>query len=352
MNLSNLIESRGGRITFADFMEQALYHPKRGFYRSGQVQFGENGDFITHPDLCSPFFARALVRQIASMWNEMERPKHFDLIEMGAGNGTLAKDFLYEAKLEFPAFYGALKMVLIEISPELIRQQQRKIPRSYHHKIEFIQGSVLDYSWQEIRGCVLSNELFDSLPVHKVRQIDHRLAEIYVTWDKAKRTFHEVSGPLSTPEIQDYFNRLRINLDPGQEFYVNLNAMRLIKNIALAIQEGYHLVIDYGTTADHLIAEDLCRLYTFKKHVRGSYPYKDLGKTDLTSTVDFSSLVLAGQEEHLSKLLYLDEYRYFKHWLGWKRDFDSGYEATKILENFFHDGFKVLIQGKNVPELK
>lgn len=352
MNLSIYIERRGGRISFADFMEQALYHPRHGFYRAGQVEFGESGDFITHPDLCSPYFARALVRQIASMWNEMERPKSFDLIEMGVGNGILTRDFLEEAKNEFPALYEALKVVLIEISPELIRQQQRNISRVHHSKIDFIQGSVLDHSWQDICGCVLSNELFDALPVHKVKKVGGDLAEIYVVWDERNKVLTETYGPLSNPEIETYFNRLHIDLDEEQEFYVNLNAVRLIKNIALAMQQGYHIIVDYGTTADHIIDEDLSRLYTFKKKIRGSYPYKDLGKKDMTSTIDFSSLILAGQEEKLEKLLYLDEYHYFKHWLGWKRDFDSGYEAAKILDHFFHDGFKVLIQGKNVPELK
>ena len=70
------------------------------------------------------------------------------------------------------------------------------------------------------------------------------------------------------------------------------------------MQEGYHIAIDYGTTADHIIAEDLSRLYTFKKQIRGTYPYKDLGQQDLTSTVDFSSLILAGEEEGIKKMLY------------------------------------------------
>lgn len=352
MNLSTYIEKKGGRINFADFMDHALYHPKIGFYRSGQVQFGEKGDFITHPDLCSPYFARALVRQVASMWNEMERPSEFDLIEIGAGDGKFITDFMQEAHTEFPALYDALKVVLIEISPELIRRQQKNISRNHHKKIEFIHGSILDHRWQDVVGCVLSNELFDALSVHKVKSIGGDLAEIYVVWDDKDKYYSEVYGPVSNPEIYEYFQRLRINLDEGQTFYVNLNSIRLIKNIALAIKQGYHIAIDYGTTADHLVDEDLSRLYTFRKKIRGSYPYKDIGKKDMTSTVDFSSLILAGQEEKLEKLLYLNEYQYFKHWLGWKRDFDSGYEAHKILDHFFHDGFKVLIQGKNVPELK
>jgi len=352
LNLSTYIERQGGRISLADFMDQALYHPRYGFYRSGQVKFGESGDFITHPDLCSPYFARALVRQIASMWNKMERPSTFDLIEMGAGNGILTRDFLNEAEKEFPALYDALRLVLIEISPVLIRQQQKNISRSHHQKIEFIQGSILDYSWQDICGCIFSNELFDALPVHKVKKIGDDLAEVYVVWNDYDKVLDETYGPISNPEIYEYFQRLHLDLDEGQEFYVNLNAIRLVKNIALAMQQGYHIIIDYGTTADHIIDEDLSRLYTFKKKIRGSYPYKDLGKKDITSTVDFSSLILAGAEEGLEKILYLDEYQYFKHWLGWKRDFDSGYKAAKILDHFFHDGFKVLIQGKNVPELE
>lgn len=351
MDLTKIIEREGGRITFAEFMDLALYHPQKGFYRAGQVQFGDKGDFITHPDLCSPYFARALVRQIASMWNLMGRPTRFQLIEMGSGDGTLVRDMLRESELEFPGFLEALDIVLIDISPQLVRRQQAKIPSKYHKKIEFIQGSVMDHTWQEVTGCILSNELFDALPVHKVTMVDGALAEVYVIWNDKDETFEEIYGKVSNLEINKYFDRLGIHLNDNEEFYVNLHAVNLVKNISLAINSGYHIAIDYGTTADHMMQEKLSKVYTFKKHIRGTYPYKDINRKDITSTVDFSSLILSGNEEGLNKHLYLDEYRFFKHWLGWKRDFDSGYEASKILDHFFSDGFKVLIQGKNVPEL-
>lgn len=351
MNLSNKLKEKGGKFSFYQFMDTALYHPKHGFYRTGKVRFGKKGDFITHPELTSPYFARALVRQMASMWNEMERPHEFKIIEMGAGDGHLASDILKEAKEEFPSFYEVISLILIDISPELVRRQQKKISRVHHNKVEFLTGSILDHRWQEICGCFISNELFDSLPIHRVRKVEGELQEIYLEFASDGK-IKETVGALSIPEIEEYFKRIRFELDEGQEFAVNTHAVRVIKSIARALKSGYHITIDYGTTADHLIAEDLSKIYTFKKQQRGSYPYIKIGQQDITATVDFSSLVIAGEESGLEKQILVDEYRFFKHWLGWKKDLDSGFDALKTLEPFFYDGFKVLIQSKNAPDVE
>src|SRR5438093_13655136 len=80
-----------GPITFAEFMEWALYDPEEGFY--ARLPVGEEGHFVTSPHL-SPVFGRLVARQVAEFWELLDRPAPFDVIEVGAGDGTLAHQIL------------------------------------------------------------------------------------------------------------------------------------------------------------------------------------------------------------------------------------------------------------------
>ena len=88
--------SERGAITFAEFMEVALYHPDRGYYTSGE-QIGAGGDFYTSPAV-HPAFGALLSVQLFQMWELLGRPTDFTVVETGAGNGLLCRDILTAAK--------------------------------------------------------------------------------------------------------------------------------------------------------------------------------------------------------------------------------------------------------------
>ncbi|MFQ5953288.1 MAG: SAM-dependent methyltransferase, partial [Candidatus Omnitrophota bacterium] len=95
--LKKAIGERGGKITFRDFMRSCLGHGKdAGYYTSGVVKIGdgkkERGHFVTYTEKVSPYFGKAITVQLFEMWTNMGSPDDFRVVEMGAGNGTLARD--------------------------------------------------------------------------------------------------------------------------------------------------------------------------------------------------------------------------------------------------------------------
>src|SRR5262245_58994050 len=93
--------AEGGRISFARFMELALYHGEHGYYRGAEERPGRGGDFLTAPEL-SPFFGQCVARQVRQTWVELGRPGAFTVLEYGAGGGRLAHDILAAARAESP----------------------------------------------------------------------------------------------------------------------------------------------------------------------------------------------------------------------------------------------------------
>src|SRR3954467_15953621 len=98
-----------GPVRFDWFMEQALYHPEFGYYSSGRCEIGRRGDYFTNVSV-GPLFGRMLAAQFAEMWERMERPREFTIVEQGAHHGEFANDVLLTMR-DFP---GALRYVIIE----------------------------------------------------------------------------------------------------------------------------------------------------------------------------------------------------------------------------------------------
>ena len=92
--IRRLVAARG-QITFAEFMEVALYHPEGGYYTSGE-RVGASGDFYTSPSV-HPAFGTLLAVQLFQMWQLLQQPAPFTVIEAGAGNGLLCRDIVAAA---------------------------------------------------------------------------------------------------------------------------------------------------------------------------------------------------------------------------------------------------------------
>ena len=113
---------RDGPVTFAWFMEQALYHPEFGYYSSGQCQIGRRGDYFTNVSV-GPLFGRLLADQFAEMWEMLGKPAEFAVVEQGAHHGEFARDVLTAARERTPEFFSALHYRIIEPFPILQQRQ-------------------------------------------------------------------------------------------------------------------------------------------------------------------------------------------------------------------------------------
>lgn len=284
-----------GRITFHDFMEAALYHPQHGYYCSRREKMGREGDYLTSPEV-SATFGVLVGRQLREMWEAMDSPARFEVIEAGAGTGLLARDIIRWARNYAPEFRDALAYTIVEVSEALIERQRSTLAE------EAVATRWTAELPESVEGCILSNELLDSFPIHRVAVQDAELQEVYVTWDGMR--FVEELGPPSTPDLASYFQRLGLLPGEGCRAEVNLAAVEWMRAAARALVRGFLLTFDYGYEAEELYApwRQDGTLLCFYRHNPSDDPYARLGRQDITSHVDFTTLRRAGEEAGLETL--------------------------------------------------
>lgn len=293
------------RITFADYMELALYHPQHGYYATAPSQIGTSGDFFTSPHLGSEF-GELVAEQMVQFWEILHQPQPFTLVEMGAGQGLLAQQVLTHLQQQYPDLYANLEYIIVERSAALIAEQQQQL--------QGFQADGLALSWRtweelpsnSITGCLFSNELVDAFPVHQVAIAAERLQEIYVTLNEsasAQTPFTEVQGDLSTPRLADYFRLVDVELPSarypdGYRTEVNLAALDWMTTVASRLRQGFVLTIDYGYSSDRYYnpMRSQGTLQCYYRHAHHNDPYAYVGQQDITAHVDFTALERQGEQ--------------------------------------------------------
>lgn len=297
-----------GRITFADFMAACLYEPGLGYYTSPGRKVGAEGDFYTSITVHAAY-GRVIAREIAQMWRCMGSPAAFTLVECGAGNGRLAcdvLDFLAEREL---TLYGCLNLTLVEKEPSL-ESAQREMLANHAGKVSWLAPEEFSSGRFTFSGCLYSNELIDALPVHRVVMTATGLQEIYVSLKEGD--FREETGPLSTPAIGEYLDRIAVTLLEGQQAEINLAAPQWLTEAAQAMNGGFIFTVDYGFPAMELYAPHRSRgtLLCYHRHQTEENPYIRLGQQDITAHVDFTTLMKKGEEIGLQTRWFGEQYRF------------------------------------------
>lgn len=338
---------RTGPITFARFMEFALYHPTLGYYCSGADPIGADGDFYTGPG-AHPAFGALLAIQLADIWDTLGNPSHFHAVELGAGSGLLAADILEFAPHLSPTFSDALHYVAID----------RRSPRNAARAHPIASNSL---PVRDITGCVLSNEYFDALPVHRVAMQDGELREIYV--DAQGDALVEITDEPSTPLLQQRLTDLDIALAEGQKAEINLAINTVARDLSQSLRTGCVLTIDYGHPARDLYSSSRFSgaLACHYRHTPNSQPLRRIGRQDITAHVDFTSLAKAGERYGLQPCQLLTQREFLgnlgivavKDGLGAQRLSAAQYNANlmglgNLVDPDALGGFKVLIQSKGV----
>jgi SAM-dependent MidA family methyltransferase len=289
------IEHEGG-ISFRDFMAMALYEPGLGYYASTRVPMSYSGDYVTSPEV-SPIFGAMLGRQLRGMWDALGQPAKFDLVEAGAGSGALARDILSWARRTAPDLFDSALYTIVELSEPLVaRQKSRLEAEGLADKVRWC-----DELPSSVTGCIFSNELLDAMPVHRVAVEDGVLGEVYVTWNDA-RFAEELRDPW--PQVVSYFERLGLLPGEGCRAEVNLEALEWIRHAALSLHRGFLLTIDYGYEAEELYAPWRTdgTLLCFYRHNPSGDPYARIGRQDMTSHIDLTSVRHTGEEAGLTTL--------------------------------------------------
>ena len=352
----NLINGKE-KITFADFMELALYHPEYGYYTSKKEKIGKSGDYYTSSDV-HPVFGELIARQLEQMWRLLGSNR-FTVVEIGAGKGWLCHDILNYIRNEYPEFFGKIDYKIVEISQNLIERQSNTI-KGLEEKVSWESFAEDGFSFNPIEGCFLSNEFFDSLPVHQVIVKNNNLKEIYVTIKDDQ--FCEKVDELSSPALRDYFNNLKIDLKEGQRAEVNLKMLEWVKNLSHYLNRGFVITIDYGHLAEELYSEERYRgtLMCYYEHTTNESPYEKVGNQDITSHVNFSSIMQEGTRLGLNTTGFVRQSNFLIALGILNKMNEAQGDISKLLtmKNLFLPGgmvdvFKVLIQHKGIdnPEL-
>ncbi|MHC5746669.1 MAG: class I SAM-dependent methyltransferase [Nostoc sp.] len=311
------------RITFAQFMDLALYHPEYGYYSSDALKIGfKGGDFFTSPNLCADF-GELLAEQFLQMWEILGKPVPFSLVEMGAGQGLLALHILKYHQQHYPDFLTALEYIIVEKSPTLRQEQQQRLedfPVRWCNLEEIPPNAIV--------GCFFSNELVDAFPVHQFILETGELREIYVTTDKNEKetnapcpmphapcpSFIEVTGEPSTPQLAEYLDLVEMNFTQSAypDSYrseINLAALDWLSIVADRLQRGYVLTIDYGypTSRYYNPRRSQGTLQCYYHHRFHDNPYINIGRQDITAHVDFTALERWGQKCNLKNVGFIQQ---------------------------------------------
>lgn len=289
-----------GVITFARFMEQALYAPGLGYYQTPERRPGRGGDFLTAPE-ATPLFGITVARQIAECWERLGQPERFVVREYGAGIGGLAYDILAGLSEASPGAFEAVEYRLVEISEERIGPALAAMAQvGLDDKVEAeLAGDALE----PIIGVAIANEVADALPVHRLVWRDGELRERFAGWRDG--WFGDLEGALSAEatEMARAIPAIVGELRDGDRFEVSPAASSWMRDVAAGIARGFAFVIDYGYPAAELYAparrDGLVRGYA--GHTVTDDPYLRVGKQDLTAHVDFDALIAAALQGGMTK---------------------------------------------------
>jgi len=283
-HICQCIEEAGGSISFAEFMQHALYAPGLGYYVSGTTKFGVDGDFVTAPEV-SPLFGQVLARQTAAVLEQMDDGQIF---ELGAGSGVLAATILKKLSMlnSLPERYYVL-----EVSADLKQRQQEYLSSAVPDlaaRVEWLSELPVEFS-----GVIVANEVADALPVERFTKIGGQLRQIRVVAENGQFHWQQNDVP---DLLGDAIDNLEKKIDrPFPDHYQSEICLALrpwTNDLVNCLREGLIFLFDYGVTNLEYYAPDRYEGWLrchFRHHAHNN-PLILPGIQDLTAWVDFSAL--------------------------------------------------------------
>ncbi len=297
-HIAQTLKNSGGWISFARYMELALYAPGLGYYSGGATKFGRAGDFITAPEI-SPLFGQTLAAQVA----EIMAGSAAQVLEVGAGSGALAADLLLalEHVGQLPARYD-----ILELSGELReRQRQTLLART---PTLFARVSWLDALPAAYSGAIIANELLDALPTHVVVWREDGIfergvalsADGHFVWQDRPAADALLKAAAALPVVAPYVSE------------INLAARAWSAEWGRILATGALLLVDYGYPQQEYYhpQRDRGSLLCHYRHHAHEDPFWLPGLNDLTAHVDFTAVITAAHETGLDLYGYTSQAKF------------------------------------------
>lgn len=287
-SLTRILRDRiaaGGPITFAEFMDAALYDPEHGYYTRST---GAPDDYFTSVS-AHPVFGAMLANHLDDLWDALGRPDPFYVIELGAGDGRLAGHIL-AAAAEFP--WGAtLDYTGVEISPA----PRASIPDGIRFVTSIEEAGIFPVA------AVISNEYFDALPFHLLR----RDGDVWIEqwFDIKDGDFAFVDASLE-PAVLAYAEQYGAGLPDGGRLEARPGLQALYSELTAIAPRIAITSIDYGGLSSEVHGDRLKAgtALAYRDHRASEDLLADPGQQDLTAHVNFTALVDAGRASGLEAL--------------------------------------------------
>jgi SAM-dependent MidA family methyltransferase len=315
-----------GPVSFAWFMQQALYHPQHGYYSSGRCVIGRKGDYFTNVSV-GQLFGQLLAAQFTEIWEQLGKPDNFVIVEQGAHDGQFAFDVLQFVEKRTPEFFEALRYRIVEAFPALRERQQRTL-QPFRNKIQWSD------SLQPFVGVHFSNELLDAMPVRLI----NAGVEKFVGLDGEKfilleRPFH----------------------DEGK---FNEGALNWIEQLAGNLQRGYVIAIDYGRSEKEFQGKVQVRT----RHRYLDSPFEQIGHADITLHAHWPTIATRAQAKGLRIAGFTDQHHFLTGIVSTWPDLlgdcfssptEMDHKTKRALQTLLHPemlgrAFQVLALAKNV----
>lgn len=299
LHIRNMIKASGGKISFAEFMQQALYAPGLGYYSAGNIKFGPQGDFITAPEI-GTLFAKCLAVQCAEV---LALTSGQDILEIGAGSGQLAYDLLQTLEQQQVAITNYF---ILELSADLRNRQQEKVltlPTTLKNKITWLDSLPNT----PINGVILANEVIDAMPVARFHYAENTLQEYYVSANH--KQFITVLDTASTA-LYNTFRQTHLADIVSQPYSseINLWLPSWIRSLNTCLAAGAILLCDYGFSRHEYYhpQRNNGTLMCHYQHHNHPNAMLNIGLQDITAHVDFTTIAEAASSCDLTVAGYIN----------------------------------------------
>lgn len=295
--LQHKTQQQGGVLSFADFMQLALYAPGLGYYSAGLDKLGASGDFITAPEISS-LFSQCLGMQCIQILSQLSSDAL--ILELGAGSGKMAGDLLsfLASRQCLPKQYQ-----ILEISADLKARQQAYLQT---HCAEFYDRIVWCQSLPTtpFEGIIVANEVIDAMPVHLFKVGDNQEILEGCVHQKEDAWHLDYRSPLTASlpiRVQHLMQRLSEPLAPGYTSEILLSLEAWIASLSACLTKGVMLFLDYGFPSHEYYhpSRSMGTLMCHYRHQAHSDPMRLIGLQDITAHVDFTAVAFAAHAAHL-----------------------------------------------------
>ncbi|HJN58553.1 MAG: SAM-dependent methyltransferase [Dehalococcoidia bacterium] len=261
-----------GPINFSEFMNLALYKKDLGYYLKNHI--GETGDFITSPHV-HPLFGSLIGKQIIQIWELMDRPDPFYIFEFGGAPGTLSQDLINYCSKINPTFLKQMKYIIIDPGP-VTKKNVLHI------------NSVKELKEISKVGCIISNELIDSLPTRRFQKTTDSFKEIFIDLIEEKFQFKLLE--IADKKILTILLNNYENIPTGSKIEFNENLCELANDFYKILDQGFVITIDYGFNSPNIQNNKI--LYNsfrcYYNHNSDQNPLTNIGGKDMTYDIDFN----------------------------------------------------------------